>query len=311
MSYELLTRAVEANKKFNKVIEFYGVSYVSDECVNSCTYCGHSSTMPQERSTLTEEELKLEFAELLKFGPPEICILAGEHPSITPDYLATAANIALKQDKGALERISFNVAPMTTEDFRRLRDQVDFPIQLRIFQESYDRETYRQHHPRGPKRDFDFRRNAQQRALDAGFDQVGIGALIGLNPNPKQEILGLIEHAYTLKKQPYSISIPRLQKVEGSCFEIPHEVDDPTYVAYHAILRIALPDTKIIITTRETPEMRDTLRPLINIEDLATKPGVGGNYKDTHFQNKLGDTRTTPEIVEDIRVKGYKTKINF
>ena len=92
---------------------------------------------------------------------------------------------------------------------------------------------------------------------------------------------------------------------------MPNPLDDRTYVLYHAILRIVLPETRTIITRRETPEMFDMLRPYINIEDLAVKPGVGGNYKEqTTFQNELGDSRTTPEIVNDLRVKGYKTRIN-
>jgi 2-iminoacetate synthase len=321
---ELVGKAAELNKElFDKMIEFYAVSYVADLCVNDCSYCGHSSDMEQERDLLVGNEQRLDFLEVLKYGPPDLCILAGEHHFIDADYLARAANRAIEVDHGSLQRITFNVAPMSVEDFGKIRQQVDFPLQFRIFQESYDHETYKQHHHRGPKANFDFRLGAQERALQAGFDNVGIGSLMGLNNDHSEytnsgndyEILALVAHAYHLQEQygaiPYSLSIPRLQKVEGSCFEIPNAVDDLTYVVYHAILKLALPETKLIVTCRETPEMRDILRPLIGIEDFAVKPGVGGNYRETHFQNILGDTRTTPELVNDVREKGYETVVEI
>ena len=319
---ELITTAVGLNKKaFDREIEFYGVSYVSDMCINSCTYCGHSSLMPQERSMLDKDELRKDLAAVLKHGPTDLCILAGEHPSVTPEYLAMAANIAQEIDAStlnALRRITFNVAPMTSGGFKKLTREANKPLQFRIFQESYDIDVYKKHHKKCLKDDFSFRLGAQERALQNGFYMVGIGSLMGLNDNDfsyvgsgnDYEILALVAHANYLSKfyerTTHSLSIPRLQTVEGSDFEIPKPVNDITYAAYHAILKLALPRTRLILTRRETPEIMDALRPMISIEDLAVKPGVGGNYKkDVHFQNDLGDTRTTPEIVNDVREKGY------
>jgi 2-iminoacetate synthase len=323
---KLIVQAIKLNLKlYNKEIEFYGVSYISDMCVNNCSYCGHNREMPQARRMLSPAEMKKDFSAVLKYGPSDLCILAGEHPEVSPEYLAVAGNTAIECDmKGTLDRITYNVAPMQAEAFSRLRKLLKKPIQFRVFQESYVPEIYEKYHTKGPKSNYGFRLESQKRALEAGFDYVGIGVLIGLNTinQPYQnfgndlEILALISHAYELKKisgrLPYSLSLPRLQKVEGSNFDIQNKVDDEAYILYHAILKLALPETKTIITRRETREMIDRLRPLINIEDMATKPGVGGNINQyAHFQNTLGDSRTTEEIIRDIKEKGYRPKIKI
>ncbi|MFA6072897.1 MAG: hypothetical protein WC758_02195 [Candidatus Woesearchaeota archaeon] len=322
-SEKLIAKAINLNKElYKKKIEFYGVSYIADLCVNDCTYCGHSSRSVHEREMLDSINIRRDFSEILKYKPSEICILAGEHKFISPEYLANAANIALDIDGGkSLERISFNVAPMQEFDFKKLIDGVKKSeqtiLQFRVFQESYDEKIYAINHTRGPKRDFEFRLNSQQRALNAGFNQVGIGTLLGLNNEITNELVGsdfeigaLIVHAYHLFETtgsfPATLSIPRLQAVVGSNFEVPSPVDDERYIEYHSILRMALPQTKLIITGRETPVMLDKLRPLINIEDLSTKPGVGGNYRDAvHFQNMLGTTCSSEQRIRTVLNQGY------
>lgn len=338
---EILLEASRLNESVHgNVIEFYAISYIADKCINDCSYCGHNRTLDQARSMLDEEGLKTDLRAALEYGASDLCILAGEHPDVTPEYLALAANIAIQEDilrsqenARTLDRVTFNVAPMTTEQFKKLRESIETQgtkLQYRIFQESYDRSTYARVHQHGPKKNFDFRLAAQQRALDAGFEHVGIGALFGINMDDYPyksfgndfEILALIAHAYALKEPdkqgiehekqgtfPYSLSIPRLQMVDGTHLTQHSDIDDETYLLYHAILKLAVPQTKLIITSRETPEMKDLLRPFINIEDLAPRPGVGGNYRQTHFQNMLGDARDAESVIKDIREKGYGVKI--
>ena len=321
---ELTKTAAEINKKlFCKEIEFYAVSYISDHCVNRCSYCGYNAELGHCRQTLAPDEMAKDLCAVLKHGANDLCILYGEHPTIIPELLALAGNIAIECDLlHALDRITFNIAPMDAKGFQRLRNGIKFPLQYRIFQESYDKKTYVENHTKGPKSNFEFRLGAQKRALQAGFDEVGLGVLLGLNRENESyrnfgndfEILALIAHAYALKQEcgklPFSISLPRLQSAEGSSFLIPNPVDDDTYVLYHAILKLALPGTRTIITRRETKEMLDRLRPLIDIEDLATKPGVGGNFREeSHFQNELGDPRELPEILAGLRAQGYIPKI--
>ncbi len=311
----ILSVAKDVNLEIHKKeIGFYAVSYISDYCINGCLYCGHSKDVLQNRKILTENEMLLDFTRALNLGPSEICILAGEHKLVTPERLARAINIAKLADVNhGLDRVILNVAPMTIGGFQDLRDRTEVPIQFRIFQESYDKLTYEKNHPIGPKADFSFRLHAQERALDAGINDVGIGALLGLNVQINGndfEILSLITHAYhlleTKGKLPYSLSIPRLQPVSDKYVAMNAAVSDTDYLRYHAILRLALPYTKIIVTTRETPEMQNLLRPLINIHDLNTKPGVGGNYKNNiHMQNSVSDNRHVLHRILEIRNQGY------
>ena len=319
---ELVEEATSTNlERYRREIEFYAVCYISDFCVNSCRYCGLQNRMKQSRTQLDHEGLKMEFEAVLHRGPTDLCILTGEHPCVTTDYLALAANIATEADvHKALDHITFNVAPMKVEDFKRLKKAVRFPtLQYRIFQESYDPETYSEMHPSGPKTDYEFRLDAQERALQADIDRVGIGTLLGLNSRNEPykhfgndfEILALVTHARHLRKifgrDPYSLSIPRHQPFPGHDFSTPNPVGDKRYLAYHALLRLALPNTKIVLTNRETEELRNKFRPLINIEDLAARPEVGGNSRnDTGLiQNEVNDSRGVEEIVEDLKTRGF------
>lgn len=323
---EVGDEVIEAAEKFNQKlfggrIELYGISYISDKCINDCAYCGHNSGIKYPRRTLTESEMKLDFEAVLKNSPDEFCILAGEHPGIIDDCVR-ALKILLEANAlagGKLKCISFNIAPQRIEDFRKLveANKSDIPLQYRIFQELYDSGQYAKYHSKGPKSVHANRLFAQGHALLAGFDRAGMGVLLGLHeknePYPHaghdSEIVSLISHAYRLKEDtgqfPYSVSIPRHQPVKGYDFATPNPVDDERYRFYHALLRLALPQTKIIITSRETPEMIRRLEPLTNIRDLAPRPGVGGNFRtNAVFQNELGDARAAEEIIRDLRERG-------
>lgn len=317
---ELVDQAKAENlARYRKQMEFYTICYVSDRCVNSCRYCGLQRSLAGYRSQLDYAHLREDLKAALRHGPTDVCILAGEHPSLTVDYLAIAANTALDMDVNrGLDRITFNVAPLTALGFRQLRQKIAFPLQYRIFQESYDADVYAANHLAGPKRNFLFRLTAQERALAEGFDHVGIGALLGLNNRHDLypgcghdfEILALITHAQHLRARfgqwPYSLSIPRHQPIPEHAFATPSPVDDRRYLAYHAILRLALPETKLILTAREPAELRSEFRPLINIEDLEARPWVGGNSTPSGvMQNELQDTRSAEEIIANLRAQGF------
>ncbi len=328
---ELADSVFDEAKKLNKelfgqYLDLYGISYISDVCDNMCLYCGLNSGIRTPRQKLTPEEMRKDFTAILKHRPDELCILAGESIGNCDLYIEALEVLAeVDNDLGnPLDLVTLNIAPLSTEDFKRIADAHrnarmkvgrHIPLQFRMFQELYDREEYGRVHKKGPKSNYDFRRSAQTRALDAGFDQVGIGVLLGLHRGGgerhlghDQEIISLIEHAFEIErlggKAPYSLSLLRHQPVAGYHFATPNPVDDERYVLYHALIRIALPETRLMITSRETPEMIRRLEPIINIRDLAPRPGVGGNFRtDSRFQNKVSDLRDAEEILQDLRVR--------
>jgi len=310
---EVLAQAKALNKeKFGEKIELYGISYISDSCANDCTYCGLNSGIKQERSSLSDAEMEADFEAVLQHKPEEFCILAGENPKNKIDIVRALAIIDKVNKKfgNPLRCITINMAPMSEADFREIAQSNPsaVPLQYRIFQETYDKDQYAKYHTRGPKSNFEFRRNAQQRALAGGIDKVGIGSLLGINDRNEPykhagndaEILALMEHATQLGGY-CSLSLPRHQPVEGYDFKTPNPVDDKLYIFYHALLRLALPNTKLMTTARETPELILELEPFINIRDLAPRPGVGGNFRErANFQNELGDSRSAGEIIRDL-----------
>ncbi len=318
---EIVARASNLNERnFGNIIDFYAVSYISDHCINNCSYCGHTCGLQQKREKLGPEQIRKDFASRLKYGPSDICILTGEQPKlITPEYLAMAGNIAVEEDIfNALESVTFNVAPMKHAELRKLRKGIDLTLQFRIYQESYHMPTYQANHTKGPKKNIFFRMNIQDRALESGFDEVGIGALMGINDDHTfyknsghdMEIMSLIRHGFHLHEKfglfPKTVSIPRVQKAEGNDYVIPNAVNDDNYVIFHGILRLALPETKVIITNRESVDMVEKLQPMINVRDLAARPGVGGNYRsDTHMQNVLGDGNSPEEMIQHVKDCGY------
>jgi thiazole biosynthesis protein ThiH len=301
-------------RKHGRKIDLYGISYISDDCGNNCAYCGHNQEITYPRTTLSEEEMRKDFKEVIKHAPEEFCVLKGENPNSFDDCISALEILGEvnKECGSPLHMVTFNIAPMTTENFRKLveSNKTGLPLQYRIFQETYDEGVYRNLHTRGPKANFMHRKNTQERALKAGFDEVGMGILLGINDAPNghvQDIISLISHGLEIKAQhgkpPYSISIPRHQPVKGYNFQTPSPVDDKTYVFFHALIRLAFPDTKIIITSRENEGTIAKLEPIINIRDLAPRPGVGGNFRETHFQNELGDNRSAEEIIDDLRAR--------
>ncbi len=324
---ELVPDIIEAAKEVNlrihgKVITFYGVCYISDECINACRYCGDSAHSDVQiwgsakRRTLTLEEFEKDLSALLEGHDfKEVCFLAGEHPkAFDTDALILYMQTVSEIYKG---KIILNVAPKTAEEFRRIRDAIPNKLHFRVFQETYDRYVYEREHPTGPKADFGWRLTSQSRALEAGFDEVGFGVLFGLNDGKfgsRYEIMGLKTHSdylsATFGVHPMSISFPRVLVATGVDYEIPQPVDDDVeFIKLVAVTRLAIPETNLIITCREKTGFRSKIRPIINIEDFGAKPGPGANYDNgVHFQMELPDRRSGEEIRQEMKEQGYDVR---
>jgi 2-iminoacetate synthase len=245
-------------------------------------------------------------------------MLCGEHPSRSSlDYFIEAIETAygVKTEKGGeIRRINAEIAPLGVPEFKRLKAAKIGTYVL--FQETYHHETYRQMHPTGPKADFAWRVTAMHRAQDAGIDDVGIGALFGLH-DYKYEVLGLLFHALQLEKDcgvgPHTISIPRLEPAMNAPAAIrpPHPVSDHDFKKLVAILRLSVPYTGIILSTRETPAIRNEVFNLgVSQISAGSRTNPGGYQEDSSegfraAQFNLGDTRTPDEVICDITTMGH------
>ena len=317
---------------------FYGVTYVSDFCISTCRYCGDNicSLREGQRTTLTEDQLQKDIQAILDGNPDiqEICMLSGDNPNITIDkwikYIGAIFEIYHNE-------LTLNVAPFNFKEFKEIRQA--FPrnkLQFRVFQETYDEDVYRREHPSyceikerlSPnavdyleknriyypyKINFSYRVHTQERALLAGFDHYGFGILFGLNDLGHKslfETLALKKHGdYLYEKYgiwPQTLSFPRLQPSKGVDVVAAGLVTDRELERIIAVCRIMFPYSNMVITSRETAEFRSRIRPFINIEDFAAKPGPGGNYKDdVTFQMELADNRSGDDIRESIVKEGF------
>lgn len=317
---------------------FYGVSYVSDFCISTCRYCGDNicSLRAGHRATLTPDQLKQDILAILDGDPDiqEICMLSGDNPGITIDKWITYIKAIFEVYHNEL---TLNVAPFNIQEFKAIRHAFpDKKLQFRVFQETYDEDVYRREHPSyleikdklskssmnylqkngiyyPYKIDFSYRMQTQERALMAGFDNYGFGVLFGLNDLGHKaffETLAMKVHGeYMYHKYgiwPKTISFPRIQPSKGVDAFIPGFVCDDELVRIIAVCRIMFPYSHMVITSRETADFRSRIRPFINIEDFAAKPGPGGNYMpDVTFQMELADNRPGKEIRENIIEEGY------
>jgi len=238
--------------------------YVSNYCVNSCTYCGYKRDNDFPRHKLTREEIQRETQIMEKSGHKRIALEAGEDPvNCTIDYILDAidAVYTTKTQKDAIRRINVNIAATSVENYRRLKDaEIGTYI---LFQETYHQPSYEKTHPHSLKGDYTYHLTAFDRAMKAGIDDVGGGVLFGLGPW-KFEVLAMMMHNAYLEEAHgvgfHTVSVPRLKKAEGmSLDEYPHIIDDFTFMKLVAILRLALPFTGLILSTRETESMRKKL----------------------------------------------------
>lgn len=292
--------------------------YISNFCSNSCLYCAFKSDNKLvKRKALSIDEIKKEAIELLKKGHKRILLVAGEkNPSTslgTGYYVdAIKAIYSIKAGKNYIRRVNINCAPLSVSDFKKIKAAGIGTYQL--FQETYHESTYRKVHPKGPKADPDNRITAIDRAFEAGIDDVGIGVLYGLY-DFKFETLALLSHIEYLEKThsvgPHTISVPRIEPAVGSEFSknIPYKVIDDDFKKIIAILRLVVPYTGIILSTRELPQMRDELFSLgisqISAESRTSPGGYSEGRKDTAAQFSVSDERSLDEVIASLIEKKF------
>ena len=246
-------------QRFGKVIRLFAPLYLSNECINSCQYCGFSRDNPILRVTLTAEEVRREARALLKQGFRNILLVSGEHPKfVSTDYLARCVG----QLHEEVPSISLEVGPMETEEYRPLvRAGADGLV---VYQETYGRAVYAAVHMAGPKKNFEWRMETPERAYAAGFRRIGIGALYGLG-DWRMEAISLAAHAaYLLRncwKAQLTISLPRLRPCAGKFQPLTH-LSDRELVQLACAFRLMFPDVGLVLSTREPPKLRNGLIPL-------------------------------------------------
>ncbi len=296
----------------NRIVMFAPL-YVSNYCVNKCTYCGYKCTNEFDRRRLTDEELQAEARVLLEMGHKRIAFEAGEDPNNCPiDYVLHAMDVLYKTrvDGNALRRINVNIAATTVENYAKLK-AADIGTYI-LFQETYHEESYNTYHLGGPKADYMYHLTAMDRAMEGGIDDVGIGALFGLY-DWRFEILGLLMHKDHLEEAygvgPHTISVPRIRKAkEVTVGDMPYAVTDEDFKKIVAIIRLAVPYTGIILSTREEATFREEVINLgVSQVSAGSKADVGGYHESEKLESQfeLADLRSQPEIIESLLRKGY------
>ena len=258
---ESLCRSSQAltQQRFGKVIRLFAPLYLSNECINNCKYCGFSRDNPILRVTLSVDEVVREARSLKEKGFRNILLVAGEHPKfVSNGYMADCVR-ALHEE---IPSVSLEVGPMETEEYRPLAQAG--ADGLVVYQETYDRAIYADMHTAGPKRNFDWRLETPERAYTAGFRRLGIGALYGL-ADWRREAIAVAAHAdYLLRncwKAQLTISLPRLRPCAGEFQPLTH-MTDRELVQLVCAFRLFLPDTGLVLSTREPAKLRDGLIPL-------------------------------------------------
>lgn len=293
----------------NRIVLFAPL-YISNICTNECVYCAfRRSNTHLKRHASTMDEINQEVTALLKQGHKRILMVAGEaYPGGGLQYVydSIKAIYDTRWNGQNIRRVNVNIAPLTEPEFEELKKCHIGTYQL--FQETYHKETYEKLHIAGAKKDYQFRLDAMDRALQAGINDVGIGPLLGLYDH-KYEILATLEHAAYLDKTygvgPHTISIPRIEPADGSDFsQHPNDVmSAEEFKTCVAVLRLAVPYTGIILSTRETPQTRNECLELgVSQISAASRVNPGGySYdKQNGSQFTLTDERTTDQVIEAI-----------
>jgi len=318
---ELFHTAKSVKEKIygNRLVLFAPL-YITNLCVNNCLYCAFRKDNTElKRKTLTLNEIEEEARYLVLTGQKRILLVAGEHPKkASMDFIGEAIErvYSINISGNNIRRLNVNTAPLSLKDFKRLKS---FGIgTYQCFMETYHYDTYKEMHPEGPKSDYAWRLYAMDRALQAGIDDVGIGALFGLT-DYKFETLGLLSHAFDLDYKygigPHTISIPRLEPALNApaALNPPHAVDDISFKKLVAIIRLAVPYTGIILSTRERAELRREIFEVGVSQISAGSRTAPGAYKESQEslddheleQFQLGDHRSLDEVVKDITSLGY------
>ncbi len=314
---ELIFKAAKELKEkiYGKRIVLFAPLYASNICTNNCVYCAfRADNKAITRRHLSPEEVVEEAKAIMQLGHKRIVLLTGEdykHAGL--DYLQEIMERIYKEKvfNGEIRRINVNIAPLSIDEFKRLKS---FGIgTYQLFQETYHRETYNQVHPSGKKANYEWRLEAMDRAIEAGIDDVGIGPLFGL-ADYKFETLATLMHSHHLDKKygvgPHTISVPRIEHAEGVAFSDnpPSQFSDKEFKKIIAVLRLSVPYTGLILSTRENPELRKELLEL-GISQMSaeskTNPGGYKIHKNATEQFEMADNRTLDEITKELMLNDY------
>ena len=307
---EIYSLAEQIKKDFygNRIVMFAPL-YLSNYCVNGCLYCPyHAKNKHICRKKLTQEEIRREVTALQDMGHKRLAIEAGEDPVNNPlEYILECIDTiySIKHKNGAIRRVNVNIAATTVENYRRLKESgIGTYI---LFQETYHKESYERLHPTGPKHNYAYHTEAMDRAMEGGIDDVGIGALFGLELY-RYEFAGLLMHAEHLEAVhgvgPHTISVPRVRRADDiDPDEFDNGISDDTFAKIVACLRIAVPYTGMIVSTRESQKSRERVLHLgISQISGGSKTSVGGYYEpepeeDNSAQFDVSDNRSLVEVV--------------
>ena len=308
---EMYALAREIKHRFygNRIVMFAPL-YLSNYCINGCVYCPyHAKNKSIRRKKLTQDEIRNEVMALQDMGHKRLALEAGEHPLHNPiEYILESIKTiySIKHKNGAIRRVNVNIAATTVENYRRLHDAgIGTYI---LFQETYNKENYQMLHPTGPKSDYAYHTEAMDRAMQGGIDDVGIGVLFGLETY-RYDFTGLLMHAEHLEATygvgPHTISVPRLCMADDiDTADFKNAVPDDVFYRIVAIIRIAVPYTGMIISTRESQKSRAKLLELgVSQMSGGSRTSVGGYMHDeapeeNSAQFDVADHRTLDEIVE-------------
>lgn len=314
---EIYDLAEQIKKDFygNRIVMFAPL-YLSNYCVNGCLYCPyHLKNKHIARKKLTQEEVAREVIALQDMGHKRLAIEAGEDPVNNPiEYILECINTiySIKHKNGAIRRVNVNIAATTVENYRKLKEAgIGTYI---LFQETYHKENYEYLHPTGPKHNYAYHTEAMDRAMEGGIDDVGIGVLFGLDKY-RYEFAGLLMHAEHLEAVhgvgPHTISVPRVKRADDiDPDEFDNSLSDEMFCKIAACIRIAVPYTGMIISTRETPEVREKIIRLgVSQISGGSRTSVGGYCEEERphdtEQFDVSDNRTLDEVVNWLMTAGY------
>lgn len=315
---EIYDLAEQIKKDFygNRIVIFAPL-YLSNYCINGCVYCPyHLKNKHIARKKLTQEDIVREVTALQDMGHKRLAIEAGEDPKMNPiEYILESINTiySIKHKNGAIRRVNVNIAATTVENYRKLHDAgIGTYI---LFQETYHKESYEKLHPTGPKHNYAYHTEAMDRAMEGGIDDVGLGVLFGLELY-KYEFAALLMHAEHLEAVhgvgPHTISVPRIKRADDIDPEVfDNGIDDDTFAKICACIRVAVPYTGMIISTRESQAVREkVLRLGVSQISGASRTSVGGYCEpepegEDSAQFEVSDRRTLDEVILWLMEKGY------
>ena len=318
INQEIYALAEQIKKDFygNRIVMFAPL-YLSNYCVNGCVYCPfHAKNGHILRKKLTQEEIRREVIALQDMGHKRLALETGEDPVNCPiEYVLESIRTiySIQHKNGAIRRVNVNIAATTVENYRRLKEAgIGTYI---LFQETYHKESYEKLHPTGPKHDYAYHTEAMDRAMEAGIDDVGIGVLFGLE-RYRYEFAGLLMHGEHLEAAygvgPHTISVPRIRRADDiDPGDFDHGIDDDTFAKLVACIRIAVPYTGMIISTRESRQCRERVLHLgISQISGGSRTSVGGyaeeeTEEESSAQFDVSDNRTLDEVVNWLMKMGY------